>query len=152
MLIPFFAYIFAKLVKNNESRFRRRQTRMMQFNTQQSTKLEEPILPLVVISQKTFSVYSRAKTTNLPAPRKNCALWKRYFGIALLVGFLAGVYSWVESQVLTDMRIEILKGIQESEVEPLTTYWQGVNSLVVQRQNELKRGIQQLSQSRIIEK
>ena len=124
---------------------------MMQCKTQQST-LEEPLLPFVAIS-KTFAAYSAVKKTYLPIPKKNGALmWKRYFGITLLVGFLAGVYSWVEGQVLPDMRLGILNEIQESEFEPLTTYWQGENSLLVRRQEELKRGIQQISKNRVIEK
>ena len=126
----------------------------MQFQT-----LEEPLLPLVAISQQTCSVYSPAKKTSLllsqtngAIPQKKGASWKRYSGIALLVGFLAGVYSWVESQVLPDMRLGIRNELQESEVEPLSKYWQSMNSLVLQRQEELKRGIQQMSKDRVLEK
>ena len=108
----------------------------------------EPLLPLIQV----FPVYSAANKIHIPIPKKNRALWKRYFGVALLVGFLAGFYSWVESQVLPHTRRGILKEIQESVVEPLTTYWEGMNSLVLKQQEELKRGIQQLSKRGVIEK
>jgi hypothetical protein len=104
--------------------------------TQRKSIQEEPLLPVLGCA-RTFPVYSAANKRNLPIPRKSCTVWKRTFGIALLVGFLAGFYAWVQSHVLPNMRLEILHALKESEIKPLTKYWHEILGKLVDENSNL---------------
>lgn len=54
--------------------------------------------------------------------------------------------------MLPHIRQGILHEIKESEIEPLSKYWQDMNAELLGQQEELQMGIRQLSKRKVTEK